>query len=174
MFYSFADSLGQPIGSVFKCEGTSCPFVDVSTLCESCSSANCQQYICFGKIMTGCHGCQAAEDAFWEIERGLINCSSDVFTYFGHRGALLCKLQGFGEIYFCVQLFGPTSFTCRHESHLTINASSDGHIQTHLQFSYWHRCVVCGMCILTSCLVCVVFSCRGLSGTHRAVSVDHH
>lgn len=34
------------------------------------------------------------------------------------------------------------------------------HKRTHLQFTYWHRCVVCGMCILTCCLVCVVFSCH--------------
>ncbi len=60
--------------------------------------------------MTGRHGCQATEDAIWEIERGLTNSSNEVFTQAGHKGALLGTLQGSGAVHSCVQLLRHLSY----------------------------------------------------------------
>ena len=157
MSYSICGSSLTSNRILFKYQGASCPSVGVSwqCLCESCSSANCQQCICFGKIMTRRHGCQAPEDAIWEIEGGLINCSMEVFTEIGHWGALLGKLQGFDKVHDCVRLLRLISVICRLESHLAINATRDKykHIYSPL-IGTWMCCMRYVYIDLLSCVCC--------------------
>lgn len=127
----------------------------MSSLCESCSSANRQQYICLGKIMTGCHGCQATEDAIWEIERGLINCSSEVFTQAEHKGALLGKLQSFGKVHFCVQLLRHLSYAGMNLISLLMLPVAGTYKHIYSSVIDTHMCCVRNVYIdLLSCVCC--------------------
>lgn len=145
----FADCLGNTRGFIFKCKDASCVCVGVCCNRKTRSSAICQQYICFVRIM---NGCQATDDAFREIWRGLINSILGIIYRVWHRGALMGKRS--------------TPVLTSRDLNLSIAGMNlMWIIMFRVSFTVQplaHECVVCE--VYWFAFLCVVFSCCGLPG----------